>query len=266
MAEDSKRKRTDLSSTFHRTGFDPLRVLLRPAAASAMLLLLVSGCASTKAEKMPKPSYSPPTLMSSPQPVPPAGAPPASLAPSGSLWGAGDHSLFADVKACRVGDLVTITVSENSTGSNTATTTGNRATTSQGSITFAGVGVGATGVANPKGALAFGPYNTSFSRGITGTGTTSRTDTVTAYMTATVVTVLPSGNLVIRGTRWNKVNDELQQIVLEGVVRPVDISNSNTVLSQDVAEAKIYMLGKGPVSQFQKPGWLEQIWDVISPF
>ena len=82
---------------------------------------------------------------------------------------------------------------------------------------------------------------------------------MTAYMTATVIDVLPSGNLLIRGSRWTKVNDELQQIVLEGVVRPVDISTNNTVLSQNVAEAKIYLLGKGPVTQYQKPGWLGQI-------
>ena len=129
-----------------------------------------------------------------------------------------------------------------------------------------GLGLGAAGVKAPTGAVSFGPYNTSFNRTFTGTGSTSQAGSVTAYMTATVVSVLPNGNLVIRGTRWTKVNDELQQIVLEGVVRPVDISNTNTVLSQDVAEAKIFMLGKGPVAQYQKPGWLEQIWNVISPF
>jgi flagellar L-ring protein precursor FlgH len=157
-------------------------------------------------------------------------------------------------------------VSENSSGSNSATTTADKASTSQGSLNFSGVGIGAAGVKSPTGAFSFGPYNTSFSRTFKGDGATSRSDTVSAYMTATVVGVLPNGNLVIRGSRWTKVDDELQQIVLEGVVRPVDISNTNTVLSQDVAEAKIFMLGKGPVSQHQKPGWLEQVWDVISPF
>ncbi|MFZ0946280.1 MAG: flagellar basal body L-ring protein FlgH, partial [Syntrophobacteraceae bacterium] len=63
-----------------------------------------------------------------------------------------------------------------------------------------------------------------------------------------------------------KVNDDLQQIVLEGVVRPADINTNNTVLSQNVAEAKIYMLGKGPVTQYSKPGWLGQVFDFISPF
>lgn len=243
-------------------GKNPLFGFLFSGAAA--MLLLTSGCAG--AQKASTPSYTPPALLSAPQPIPAAGPPPSSLAPTGSLWNTGERSLFSDVKACRVGDLVTITVSENSSGSNTATTTADKASTSQGSLNFSGVGIGATGVAKPAGAFSFGPYNTSFSKTFKGDGSTSRSDTVTAYMTATVVAVLPNGNLVIRGSRWTKVNDELQQIVLEGVVRPVDVSNNNTVLSQDVAEAKIYMLGKGPVSQHQKPGWLEQVWDVISPF
>lgn len=265
MPEDRKRKRTDVSTTLHGMDSKSRGDLLRLGTV-AVLLLLVSGCASMGAQKGPNPSITPPTLMSNPQPLPAAGAPPASLAPTGSLWRPGDSSLFADVKAHSVGDLVTITVSETSTGSNTAATSASKASTSQGSIAFSGVGIGASGVANPKGSFSLGPYNTSFSRTFAGTGSTTRADSVTAYMTATVVAVLPNGNLVIRGTRWTKVNDELQQIVLEGVIRPVDISDSNTILSQDVAEAKIFMLGKGPVSQYQKPGWLEQIWNVISPF
>lgn len=242
-----------------------LQGLFRQAGA-AMLVVLMSGCAGMEAQKPATPAYAPPTIMSNPTPLPAAGAPPASLEPTGSLYRQGGESLFSDIKAHRIGDLVTITVSENSSGSNTAATTTDRTSTSQGSIGFSGVGIGAAGIANPKGAFSFGPYNTSFARTYKGDGSTSRTDTVSAYMTATVVAVQPNGNLVIRGTRWTKVNDELQQIVLEGVVRPVDISDSNTVLSQDVADAKIFMLGKGPVSHYQKPGWLEQIWDVISPF
>lgn len=265
MPENGRRMRMDIFTSLGARDYTALRYAARFGAA-AMILLLVCGCASMQAEKAPKSPLAPPTLMSSPQPLPPAGSPPASLAPTGSLWNSGDNSLFSDIKAHRVGDLVTITVSENSSGTNAATTTANKASTSQGSIGFAGVGVGAAGIASPKGSFSFGPYNTSFNKTFKGDGSTSRTDTVSAYMTATVVAVLPNANLVIRGSRWTKVNDELQQIVLEGVVRPVDITNNNTVLSQDVAEAKIFMLGKGPVSQHQKPGWLEQVWDVISPF
>jgi flagellar L-ring protein precursor FlgH len=85
-------------------------------------------------------------------------------------------------------------------------------------------------------------------------------------VTATVVDVSPGGNLVIRGTRWTQVNNEMQQIVLEGVVRPTDVTRNNTVLSQNVGEAKIFFVGKGPLTQHQKPGWALQLFDLISPF
>ena len=164
-----------------------------------------------------------------------------------------------------MGDIVTITVSETSAGSKASATTNSKAQNFTGSFTFGGVGVG-SGVSNPKGALSFGPYNGAFNKTFAGSGATSQTDSMTAYMTATVVDILPSGNFLIRGSRWTKVNDELQQIVLEGVIRPADINSNNTVLSQNVAEAKIFLLGKGPVTQYQKPGWLGQLWDFISPF
>jgi flagellar L-ring protein precursor FlgH len=207
-------------------------------------------------------------LNSKPLPLPDAGPAPASLTSTGSLWAPASRSLFADIKASKVGDTVTITISETSSASKAATTTADRAKNFTGQLTFSGVGIGSGGggVSSPKGAFSFGPYNGAFSSTFKGDGTTTQTDSMTAYMTATVVDVLPSGNLLIRGSRWTKVNDELQQIVLEGVVRPVDIDNNNTVLSQNVAEAKIFLLGKGPVAQHQKPGWLGQIWDLISPF
>jgi len=235
--------------------------------STALLVLILSGCAAIKSNKDPAASFTSPKQWSSPKPLPlpEAGPQPASLAPTGSLWAPLSGSLFADLKASKVGDIVTITVSETSAGSKASATTNAKAQNFTGSLTFGGVGIG-SGVSSPKGALSIGPYNGAFNKTFTGTGATSQTDSMTAYMTATVMDVLPNGNFLIRGSRWTKVNDELQQIVLEGVIRPADINTNNTVLSQNVAEAKIYLLGKGPVTQYQKPGWLGQLWDFISPF
>jgi flagellar L-ring protein precursor FlgH len=235
--------------------------------SAALLAVILSGCASLQPKKDQSASFTPPQQMSSSKtiPLPDAGPQPASLAPTGSLWAPSSGSLFSDLKASKVGDIVTITVSETSAGSKASATTNAKSQNFSGNFTFGGVGVG-SGVSSPKGAVSFGPYNGAFSKNFTGSGATSQTDTMTAYMTATVVDVLPSGNFLIRGSRWTKVNDELQQIVLEGVIRPADINTNNTVLSQNVAEAKIYLLGKGPVTQYQKPGWLGQLWDFVSPF
>ena len=97
-------------------------------------------------------------------------------------------------------------------------------------------------------------------------GTTSRKESMTAQMSARVVSVLPNGDLVIRGSREIKVNYEKQYMLLQGIVRPSDISADNTVLSSYIADARIEYIGKGVVSDKQRPGWLSRILDKIWPF
>lgn len=236
---------------------------------AALVALLLTGCATVKTKSdAPAASFTPGKQLpvAKAMPLPEPGPQPASLAPTGSLWApSAGGSLFADLKAAKIGDVVTITISEESKASKAAQTIATRDKTFSGQFNFSGVGVGSS-VASPKGALAFGPYDGKFSNGFNGNGQTTKQDSLTAYMTATVVDILPNGNLVIRGSRWTKVNDEMQQMILEGVVRPVDINRNNSVQSQNVAEAKIFMVGKGPVSQHQKPGWLGQILDFVAPF
>lgn len=241
----------------------------RPALLIFCLFCLVlSGCVTTGSDKASQGASMPPKQIAGTPavPYPEAGPPPASLAPNGSLWPQASGSLFADLKATRIGDLITITISEESKGSKAATTTTSRDKASSGQLSFAGAGLGPSASSDTKAAASFGPYSTKFSNTFKGDGATSKTDSMTAYMTATVVDVLSNGNLLIRGSRWTKVNDELQQIILEGVVRPADISRNNSVNSQSVAEAKIFLVGKGPVTQHQKPGWLNQIVDLVTPF
>lgn len=235
--------------------------------AAACLAAVLAGCATTKADKAAAPSVIPPVKQTSSSsiPYPEAGPQPSSLAPTGSLWAPASGSLFADLKAAKVGDVITITISEESKASKAATTTANRDKSFAGQFSFAGMGLGTT-TPNPKYAATLGPYDGKFNNAFKGDGATTKTDSMTAYMTATVVDVLPNGNLLIRGSRWTKVNDEMQQLILEGVVRPIDINRNNSVLSQNVADAKIFLVGKGPVTQHQKPGWLGQILDFVAPF
>lgn len=263
MNSQTKRK---VSRTFWRRRIS-WRFGLR-CATPIFILVLLSSCVTTtdRMASPAPPSLSPPApqLLS---PMPPPGPQPITAASAGSLWSNTNGSLFKDVKAHRIGDVVTITVSEESSASKAATTSASRDKAFSGQLGFAGMGLNSGGstVAN-KNAMNFGPYSGTFSNTFKGDGSTTKSDSMTAYMTATVTEVLPNGNLVIRGSRWTKVNNELQQIVLEGVVRPNDITRTNTVLSQQVAEAKIFFVGKGPVSQVQKPGWLGQLWELITPF
>jgi len=251
--------RTNEPGKFTRNGFTWAPLLV-------FALFLVS-CATTK------PTPVSPARVVSPVPLKPIPAPDpgdAPEVPTGSLWSASSGSLFQDLKARKVGDVVTITVSEEAKGSKEASTTTSRSKDLSGTFNFAGAGLTPRGGSSSGGGgvpgATFGPYSGQFGTGFTSNGATARSDSMTAYMTATVVDILPGGNLFIRGSRWTKVNDEMQQIVLEGVIRPTDITRNNTVLSQNIAEAKIFFVGKGPVTQHQKPGWAFQLLDLISPF
>lgn len=238
-----------------------------------ILMLGLYGCATLESnhpERMDQATLAPPSLTPSPPPSSSQVSPPPTssniqpLAPlSGSLWNNQVVSLYRDIKARNIGDVITITVSESADASEEASTETSRSHNWGGKLNASNPAVAGK---NLLGGSTSMDYGAEFGRGLKGSGKTTRTNTVRAYMTATVVDILPNGNLVIRGSRWVKVNDELHQIVLEGVVRPTDISRNNTILSQNIADAKIYIVGKGPVSRQQRPGWLGQIIDLLFPF
>ena len=99
-----------------------------------------------------------------------------------------------------------------------------------------------------------------------GQGTTTRSSRMTAFITARVIKVKPNGNLVIRGVRDVRVNNENQYIYLQGEVRPMDISSTNVVLSTYIADAVIELSGYGVVSDKQHPGLVARLLDWIWPF
>jgi flagellar L-ring protein precursor FlgH len=106
----------------------------------------------------------------------------------------------------------------------------------------------------------------SIQNNFTGSGETTRDESMTASITARVVEVTANGNLYIQGMREIKVNNEVQFMTLSGLIRPVDISPDNTILSSYVADAKISYSGRGAVSDKQRPGWLTRVIDFIWPF
>jgi len=174
----------------------------------------------------------------------------------GSLW-ATDRagSLFEDTRARRVGDLVMVRVSENATGTKKAATSTDRSSHLSTAIeTFFTAPVAGRN-------LDLGIDN-SFD----GSGSTSRSGQLTAQVAAVVREVLPNGNLVIEGNREIQVNGEVQIIRLTGVVRPVDISTQNVVLSSRIADARITYTGVGVVDEKQRPGWFTRLVDYLTPF
>jgi flagellar L-ring protein precursor FlgH len=97
-------------------------------------------------------------------------------------------------------------------------------------------------------------------------GETKRDSTVTATLSARVVEVGMDGNLAIQGYREIRVNDETQHIILSGIIRPDDIAQDNSILSSNIADARIEYSGTGTLGDKQQPGWLANAIDVVWPF
>ena len=169
--------------------------------------------------------------------------------------------LFIDVKARHLNDIVTIQIIEASTASNSANTSTERnGDTSMAAPSFFGLeqGMSALNFAS----ILQGMSNMSF----TGQGTTSRTGSLTASLSARVVEVLPNGDLVLEGAKEVAVNDERHILTLRGVVRARDVNTNNVVLSTSIAHMEVEFDGKGIVSDANEPGFFYKLFKAITPF
>lgn len=168
--------------------------------------------------------------------------------------------IAADVRARRVDDIVTVVVNEQASAVSTGQTKTSRDSAANASVTSLLKPLPATSKLTNL-------LNTSSNRTLDGEGTTSRETTLTATLSARVVDVLPNGDLVIEGTKTIMVNSENQIITLRGVVRPTDLSNANTVLSDDVAEMELTINGKGVVNDaIHRPNFLYRLLLGLLPF
>jgi len=174
---------------------------------------------------------------------------------------------FQDLRAHKVGDLVTINIVETSKATKKADTkTARTSSINAGIDSLLGYESKMKSWGVPKAFDNTAMFKASMGNKFDGSGSTSRDESMTASITARVVQVLPNGNLVVEGTRKIRVNNETQNITLSGIIRPSDISPDNTVLSSYIADARIDYTGSGPVSDKQRPGWLARIVDFVWPF
>ncbi len=168
--------------------------------------------------------------------------------------------LAADVRARSIDDMVTIAVNEQASAVATGTTKTSRASSANAAITAA------AGQLPAAGSLA-NLLNANSATSLNGQGTTSRQTTLTTTITARVIDVLPNGYLVIEGTKSVLVNSENQVITLRGVVRPTDLSNTNTVQSGNVAQMELEINGKGVVNDVvHRPNFIYRLLLGLLPF
>ena len=199
--------------------------------------------------------------VSLPMPRPPPDPPTAA-----SLWRPGSHAFFSDPRAAQVGDIITVVVNmANSAVLNNGTTATRAGSLVSGAPDLFGLQSAISHVL-PSGANLSQIASTNGSGSQVGVGNITRNETVTLRVAAVVTQVLPNGNLALVGRQEFRVNSELRDLVVSGIVRPQDINADNTVLHDRLAEARISYGGRGQLSDVQTARWGQQILDIASPF
>ncbi len=196
-------------------------------------------------------------------PMPRAQAVPAE---ENSLWRAGSRAFFKDQRAANVGDIVTILV--NITDAADFKNQSNEARTGQESMGLPNLlGFEAALPRMLAKALNANQLVSANSAGnATGTGAIKRNETVTLRLAGVITQALPNGNLAVAARQEVRVNNELRELQVSGVLRPQDIGSDNTVRHDRLAEARIAYGGRGQISDVQRPRYGQQLLDVLLPF
>jgi flagellar L-ring protein FlgH len=178
-----------------------------------------------------------------------------------SLWQPGAQSFFHDPRAMRVGDVITVNVSVADNAKLDNSTTRTRTNSDDANLTnFFGL-ENSLGSANPASLVKMGSDNSNV-----GTGAIQRDETINTTLAALVAQVLPNGNLVIDGHQQVRVNNELRDMRLSGIVRREDITQDNTVNLSQIAEARVTYGGQGTMSDVQQPRYGSQLFDILMPW
>jgi flagellar L-ring protein precursor FlgH len=172
--------------------------------------------------------------------------------------------MFADKRAAKTGDILTILVQENTSASKqNNTTTAKNASMDAAIATFL-YSPAASSFLTKGGQMPAIKYNSKNT--FSGGGTVDDSQKILASVAVKVVDALPNKNLVIEGRRETSFSGEKQTIILHGVVRTEDVSANNTVFSYNIADAKVEIIGRGALPDNQRRGWFTRIWDKVNPF
>ncbi len=182
---------------------------------------------------------------------------------SASLFRTGAGALFRDQRATRTGDILTIKINiadKADLGNNTSRTRGGSESGGLGGL------LGISPVKKLLGADANAAVTTNSGSKYAGGGTTARSETINMTMAAIVTQVLPNGNLMIKGRQEVRVNFEMRELIITGLIRPEDIARDNSIRHSQIAEARVIYGGKGQLTDAQQARWGQQIYDALFPF
>ncbi len=183
-----------------------------------------------------------------------------------------NYNLFDDNRGKRVGDIVTVVVTETANILNTETNTTDNSNSASGSIDNNNFLTGlrhalSTGRnASIQEDRAANTFSTDFTSAFSGGGSNDVDKSVSVTITAMVVEVLDNGNLALEGKRNVKVNREQYTLKLTGIARPIDITTSNTIASSKMSNVKFGLEGKGWLTRAGSKGWYHRVKDMLWPF
>ena len=180
-----------------------------------------------------------------------------------SLWRNGSRAFFRDQRAARVGDLLTVTVNITDKANLQNETQRSRTAKENSNINDF---IGAKTITQPLKVLPGNLLATDSTSTADGKGSINRQESLTTNVAAVVTQVLANGNLVVEGKQEIRVNYEIRELIVAGVVRPEDIQSDNTIDSSKIAQARIAYGGRGQIMDVQQPRYGQQVVDVLLPF
>jgi flagellar L-ring protein precursor FlgH len=241
----------------------------RRAVLAALAASLLNGCAAlerlrTVGEPPPLSAVDNPTTAPGYRPVqmPMPAAQPASYNPN-SLWRNGSRAFFKDQRAHQIGDILTVRVNITDKA-----IIDNETKRSRDAVDDSGVdnffGKNKLPILNEP--LPTRLFTADSTTSTEGKGSVNRSEALLTNVAAVVTQVLPNGNLVIEGRQEIRVNFEMRELIVAGVVRPEDIESDNTIDSTKIAQARIAYGGRGQITDVQQPRYGQQVMDVVLPF
>jgi flagellar L-ring protein precursor FlgH len=171
-------------------------------------------------------------------------------------------NLYTDQRVTKVGDIVTVIISINDKATFDNATDRSKTANSGFTTTWNYSQANSTAAGQPANLAA----NITSTSNTQGQGNIDRQEQIQVSVAAVVTEVLPNGNLVIAGSQEVRVNYELRDLTVAGIVHPDDISRNNTVAYDRIAEARISYGGRGRLSEVQQPSWGQEIYDFVKPW
>jgi flagellar L-ring protein precursor FlgH len=243
---------------------------VRLASSACLALLTCSGLAlgacTSVAEAVHGPQLSAVAYPAKLMPVRQEIVEPQGPASANSLWRIGARAFFHDQRASKIGDILTVQIDINDNANISNATDTKRETAVDGGVSKF------FGLESTLGKILPGSPDTSHlvtsgsTSSLAGSGSVSRSEAVSLTIAAVVTAVLPNGNLMIQGRQEVRINQELRELTIAGIVRPEDISSTNTIRHTQIAEARVSYGGRGAISRVQKVPAGQALIEQFTPF